>query len=49
MNQSSQPGRYVFDDRLVRLPVTDADGYQAERRGVTPHQGFPGDARALQA
>jgi putative flavoprotein involved in K+ transport len=31
---------YTFDFSLVKLPVTDVDGYPIQRRGVTKHEGL---------
>jgi putative flavoprotein involved in K+ transport len=31
---------YAFDFSLVKLPVTDADGYPVQRRGVTAYDGL---------
>jgi putative flavoprotein involved in K+ transport len=31
---------YTFDFSLVKLPVTDADGYPIQRRGVTEYEGL---------
>ncbi len=31
---------YEFDFNLVRLPVTDADGFPVQQRGVTAHRGL---------
>ena len=31
---------YAFDFSLVKLPVTDADGYPVQKRGVTAYDGL---------
>jgi len=31
---------YTFDFSLVKLPVTDADGYPIQRRGITKYEGL---------